>query len=64
MRALPEALGSNAGVSFASKSKDRAAQTGMAGGNPTLSASFTKAARSTLRASLFSGSASPRERMG
>ena len=31
MRTLPEAPGSNAGASFASKSKRRAAQTGMAG---------------------------------
>ena len=64
MRTLPQALGSNAGGSFASKSENRAAQTGMAGGNPTLSASFSKAARSFLRAALFWRSALPTESVG
>ena len=60
MRTLPQALGSNAGASFASKFKDREAQTGMAGGNPTLSATFVRTARSTLRAALCWRSALPR----
>jgi hypothetical protein len=64
MRTLPQALGSNAGASFASKSKNRAALTGMGAANPTLSASFTKAARSNLRAALFWWSALPAERVG
>jgi hypothetical protein len=64
MRTLPQALGSNAGASFASKSKDRAALTGMGAANPTLSASFIKTARSTLRAALFWRSALPPERVG
>jgi hypothetical protein len=38
MRTLPQALGSNAGASFASKSETRAAHTGMAEGNPSRSA--------------------------
>ncbi len=53
MRTLPQALGSNAGASIASKSKDRTVLTGMGAANPTLSASFFKAARRSLRAALF-----------
>jgi hypothetical protein len=64
MRTLPQALGSNAGASFASKSKDRAALTGMGAANPTLSASFIETARSHLRAALFCWSALPPERVG
>jgi hypothetical protein len=64
MRTLPQALGSNAGASFASKSKDRAALTGMGAANPTLSASFIKTARSTLRAVLCLRSALSTERVG
>ena len=62
MRTLPQAQGSNAGASFASKSKDRAAHLGMAAGNPSRSASFIETARSTLRADLFSRAELPSER--
>ena len=53
MRTLPQALGSNAGASIASKSKDRTVLTGRGAANPTLSATLVKTARSTLRAALF-----------
>ncbi len=64
MRTLPQALGSNAGASFASRSNTRAAQTGMGAANPTLSANFVRTARNTLRAVLFWRSALPTERVG
>jgi hypothetical protein len=42
MRTQPQGLGLNAGASFASHQPIREAQTGMANGNPTLSAIVKK----------------------